>query len=118
MGKDLKSFYSFFVDSSAKLSDGLLSGSFSSFGEYDQCLETVVPHAKKKDEIQFLGQYCMVEMTLPLPPKTRRYRIYDQLEELRNFTGTEVVKFLTTRAHLMYYFPIKMGACIPSGCTK
>ncbi|XP_055932564.1 nose resistant to fluoxetine protein 6-like [Argiope bruennichi] len=116
--RSLKKWAFSFVDSSAKLSDGLLSGSFSSFGEYDQCLETVVPHPKKKDEIQFQGQYCMVEMTLPLPPKTRRYRIYDQLEELRNFTGTELVKFLTTKAHLMYYFPVKMGVCIPSGCTK
>ncbi|GBN75901.1 hypothetical protein AVEN_255769-1 [Araneus ventricosus] len=133
--RSLKKWAFSFVDSSAKLSDGLLSGTLSSFGEYDQCLETVVPHSRKKEHIDqcletvvphsrkkeqtlFQGQYCMVEIKLPLPPKTKRYRLDDRLEELRNFTGTEVVKFLTTKAHLMYYYPIKMGLCVPSGCTR
>ncbi|GBL87224.1 hypothetical protein AVEN_262996-1, partial [Araneus ventricosus] len=106
------------VDSSAKAFDGLLSGALSSFGEYDQCLETNVFDRKKKDEVLFQGQHCMVQVRLPLPPKTKRYRLYDQLEELKNFSGTEVMKHMSQRAHLMHYIPIRIGLCIPSGCTE
>ncbi|CAL1281409.1 unnamed protein product, partial [Larinioides sclopetarius] len=28
------------------------------------------------------------------------------------------MKYMSQRAHLMYYIPIKVGLCIPSGCTE
>ncbi|CAL1281407.1 unnamed protein product [Larinioides sclopetarius] len=116
--RNLKKWAFSFVDSTAKGMDGVLSGTFSSFGVYDQCLETTVPNPKKKEEILFQGQYCMIDFRFPLPPKTKRYRVYDRLDDLQNFTGTEVMKFFTTKVHLMYYAPMKLGICIPSGCTE
>ncbi|KAF8782074.1 Nose resistant to fluoxetine protein 6 like protein [Argiope bruennichi] len=116
--RNLKKWAFSFVDSTAKGMDGVLSGTFSAFGVYDQCLETTVLHPKKKDEILFQGQYCMIDFRFPLPPKAKRYRLYDRLDDLQNFTGTEVMKFFTTKVHLMYYAPMKLGICIPSGCTE
>ncbi|GFX14322.1 NRF domain-containing protein [Trichonephila clavipes] len=106
------------VDSSAKMVDGILSGSMTFLGIYDQCLNTTVPDPKMKEKALFRGQYCLTEIRSPLPPKTRRYKLYDEVEELRNFSGTEVVKFLSTKAHFHYIVPFRAGLCVPSGCSK
>ncbi|GFY69559.1 NRF domain-containing protein [Trichonephila inaurata madagascariensis] len=98
--------------------DGILSGSMTFLGIYDQCLNTTVPHPKMKEKALFRGQYCLTEIRSPLPPKTRRYKLYDEVEELRNFSGTEVVKFLSTKAHFHYIIPFRAGLCVPSGCSK
>ncbi|GFT66274.1 nose resistant to fluoxetine protein 6 [Nephila pilipes] len=98
--------------------DGILSGSMTFLGIYDQCLNTTVPHPKMKEKVLFRGQYCLTEIRSPLPRKTRRYNLYDQVDELRNFSGTDVVKFLSTRAHFHYILPFRAGLCVPSGCTK
>ncbi|PRD28705.1 UNVERIFIED_CONTAM: hypothetical protein NCL1_31616 [Trichonephila clavipes] len=105
------------VDSTGKSIDGALSGTLTSLGEFDQCIETVVPDPKKKDDVLFEGQYCLVEIRFRVPPKKKRYNFYDRVTELENFTGTEVLKFFTENAHLSYYYPIRLGVCIPSGCT-
>ncbi|GFT13910.1 o-acyltransferase like protein [Nephila pilipes] len=115
--KSLKKWAFSFVDSTSKSFDGILSGTVTSFGEFDQCLETVVPHPKQKDNILFEGQYCSVEIRFRVPPKKRRYYFYDHVTELENFTGTEVLKFFTEKAHFMYCSSILIGVCIPSGCT-
>ncbi|GFT13897.1 nose resistant to fluoxetine protein 6, partial [Nephila pilipes] len=106
------------VDSSSKMVDGILSGSMTFLGIYDQCLNTTVPHPKMKEKVLFRGQYCLTEIRSPLPRKSRRYNLYDQVDELRNFSGTDVVKFLSTRAHFHYILPFRAGLCVPSGCTK
>ncbi|GFT13903.1 nose resistant to fluoxetine protein 6 [Nephila pilipes] len=48
--KSLKKWAFSFVDATGKSFDGILSGTMTSFGEFDQCLETVV-HIKQKDDI-------------------------------------------------------------------
>ncbi|GFY69563.1 nose resistant to fluoxetine protein 6 [Trichonephila inaurata madagascariensis] len=95
-----------------------MSGTVTSLGEFEQCLETVVPHPKRKDEILFQGQYCLVEIRPPLPVKQRRFTYKDQLEELSNYTGSEFMEYFSTKAHLMYSYPFRLGICIPSGCTQ
>ncbi|GFT81142.1 hypothetical protein NPIL_586691 [Nephila pilipes] len=77
--------------------EGLSRATFTHLGEYEQCLDITVPHSKYKDRVQFQGQYCLVEIRFPLPPKSKRYRWYDSLEDLKNFTGTV--------SKLFYHFP-------------
>ncbi|GFR16800.1 nose resistant to fluoxetine protein 6, partial [Trichonephila clavata] len=86
--RSLKKWAFSFVDSTGKSLDGALSGTLTSLGEFDQCLETVVPDPKKKDRILFEGQYCLVEFRFRVPPKKKRYNFYDRVTELENFTGT------------------------------
>ncbi|PRD35853.1 UNVERIFIED_CONTAM: nrf-6 [Trichonephila clavipes] len=108
----------FLLDSSAKMPEGLERATFTHLGEYEECLDIVVPHSKNKDKVQFQGQYCLVEIRFPLPPKTKRYRWHDRLEELNNFTGTEFTTLMRNNAHMHYLVPLTLGLCIPSGCSK
>ncbi|KAF8782072.1 O-acyltransferase like protein like [Argiope bruennichi] len=100
------------------MADGILSGTLSFLGVYDQCLNISVPHAKNKNEVLYHGKYCTIEAVTPLPPKNKVYMLYDNLEALRNFSGTEVVKFLSSKAYLSYFWRYHIGVCIPSGCTE
>ncbi|GIY48271.1 nose resistant to fluoxetine protein 6 [Caerostris extrusa] len=49
------------ADASAKMINGILTGTLASFGSYDQCVETVVPNKDVR------GQYCTIEAWPPLP---------------------------------------------------
>lgn len=53
------------LDSSGKISGGLLEGTSSEFGDYDECLDIIVggrplPRAHK-------GSYCLLEIKPPIP---------------------------------------------------
>lgn len=43
-------------DASAKLSSGILNGNVNQFGDFDQCLETVVERSN------FKSQYCLAHV--------------------------------------------------------
>ncbi|XP_042903097.1 O-acyltransferase like protein [Parasteatoda tepidariorum] len=105
-----------FVDSSSKIIDGMLSGTVNSFGNYEQCLNSEVP-SKDPAKPRFRGQYCQVAITPPLPAKSKRYKYDEEIEELENFKGTEVMNFLAKKAAIYYTFPYKVGLCLPSGCN-
>ncbi|GBM56474.1 Nose resistant to fluoxetine protein 6 [Araneus ventricosus] len=118
--KNIKPWAFRFIDSSAKMVDGLLAGSLSSLGVYDECINTEVKNDKGKDKgkIIFRGKYCTIDIKPPLPPKAKFYWKDEIVPELKNLTlsGTvmsEAVKY----ASFFYFLSVKMGVCIPSGCT-
>lgn len=83
------------LDSSAKTLDGVLVGSLSNFGAYDQCVGTEVKGTKLRDKgkVLYRGQYCTIEVTPPLPPKQDFYKLHDVLPELKNFSEKDTVSF-------------------------
>ncbi len=68
-------------------------GSLSAFGVYDECINTEVKskRLKDKDKIMFRGQYCLIEAKLPVPPKTKDYKLYEVIDELKNFSLRDTV---------------------------
>ena len=67
------------ADASAKLIDGVFSGSFATFGSFDQCLEIANP----KNTSQ--GKYCTLQFWPYLPPKPRFYALNKRLKAFERF---------------------------------
>lgn len=83
-----------FPDSTASSPSGLLKGTVTDFGEYDNCLETKTPEAVA---LPFQGQYCMVEF-MPIPNSL-----------LHNMT----LRVLPA----LGFFNLTLGFCVPSTCS-
>ncbi|XP_054710923.1 nose resistant to fluoxetine protein 6-like [Uloborus diversus] len=107
-----------FIDSSAKIVNGMLLGSMSSFGDYDECLNIGAKSKTPEDKAPFRGQYCMVNLSPPLPPKPDVITLYKVLDELKDFTkGGTAVSEIAKVAHSFYFFNLQLGVCVPSGCS-
>lgn len=65
----------------------------SSFGVYDECVDTVVKSTRFRDKgkVLFTGQYCTLDLSPPVPPKTNFYKLDDVLDELKNFSKGDTV---------------------------
>ncbi|KAF8782090.1 Nose resistant to fluoxetine protein 6 like protein [Argiope bruennichi] len=117
--KNLKPWAFKFIDSSAKMVDGLLVGSVSSLGVYDECLNTEVKSekGKNKEDVIFRGKYCTIDIKPSLPPKAKFYWMHETIPELRNLTlsGT-VMGEMAKYAAFFYFISLKMSICVPSGC--
>ncbi|GIX85764.1 nose resistant to fluoxetine protein 6 [Caerostris extrusa] len=87
-----------FVDSSAKIIDGLLVGTLSSLGVYDECvdIEVIDERGTEKGKLLFRGTVlCHRPQTTSLPPKAKsKFYGTDEIiiPELKNFSerGTQL----------------------------
>src|SRR5690348_4360528 len=106
---------------------GLTEGVFTSFGDYDQCLD-VKSHTKHETNIEDIiyGKYCLVKPILPI----NDFRILTEFNGFKFFNNktNEMIKTLikeniiklkimsggnlmTNKIYAFYY-----GICIPSQC--
>ncbi|GFU16713.1 nose resistant to fluoxetine protein 6 [Nephila pilipes] len=118
--KNVKPWAIRFIDSSAKIMDGILVGSLSSFGAYDECVDTLATSDRGRDKgkVLFTGQYCSIDLKPPLPPKANFYKLNDVLPELKNFSeGGSVISEGAKYAHFFHFLSLRLGICVPSGCT-
>ncbi|KFM80995.1 hypothetical protein X975_05617, partial [Stegodyphus mimosarum] len=117
--KNLKTWAFRILDATAKVPDGLISGSTTFLGNYDECLGTVARSSRSRDygEILFTGKYCLLQIKPELPPKRRMYRIYDRIEEFENVSSSEnIIDEIASRMHTFYSYALNLGVCVPSGC--
>lgn len=102
------------IDSSARLPAGLLTGSLTDLGDYDQCRKIRVG-----DGPQFQGQYCLAKIRPALPPPKPDLLIrdvilsMDKMPSLRNTVFEDVAR----NAHGFYSLPVQLAVCIPSVCS-
>ncbi|KAG8200757.1 hypothetical protein JTE90_022358 [Oedothorax gibbosus] len=102
------------ADASAKVVDGILTGTLSGFGSFDQCVEIII--SKEKN---VRGQYCTIEAWPKLPPKPRFYAINRRLDAFKRFENdTGPLGEFTKYLQLFYMFPFRLGVCIPSTCSR
>ncbi|XP_054710343.1 nose resistant to fluoxetine protein 6-like [Uloborus diversus] len=109
-----------FLDSSAKIIDGILAGSMSSLGAYDACINIEATSSKSRDKgkVLFYGKYCSIHLTPPLPPKPEFYKLDEVLDELKNFSeGGTAISEAAKYAHFFHFLNLRLGVCVPSGCT-
>jgi len=95
---------------------GVLEGTVTDFGDYDQCL-SIVPN-----EVIGESQYCLVDISLPLPkPMPKHHNIYHKvnvLPESVNQSENNIIVKLSKKASFFYWFFIRLGICTPNKCTK
>ncbi|XP_013781189.2 nose resistant to fluoxetine protein 6-like, partial [Limulus polyphemus] len=95
------------LDASGKITAGILDGSFTDFGSYDQCLNVVVSNRKSKG-ISFRGKYCFLQVhpefpSGSIPPDSK-------LQETAFREISEIAKYLSEVDYLT-------ALCVPSTCT-
>ena len=97
---------------------GLLSGTFTDFGDYDQCIN--IP----ANDVIGESQYCLLDISIPVPKPIGRhqnfYHSVNVLPEKLKSSGnmSNVFVNLSKSASFFYWIFIKNGFCVPSKCTK
>ena len=87
------------MDASSKTTAGLIGGTVTSFGDYDQCLDI------ETDDSAFQGQYCSYKLA---------YR--RNSDEGANETR-EINQFLATHIPVFEWYYINQAVCLPSTCS-
>ena len=106
------------IDSNGRMPIGLFSGTLSSFGAFDQCLEIKSPD---NFEVAFQGKYCLLQMRPPLPQVNHRISYRKKLISLKGskFYNSWIDNKLAGKvANGLYTMQIFNGICIPSTCTE
>lgn len=104
------------VDASSKLPSGILEGTVSDLGDFDQCLGIRFKSRFNDNEEDFRGQYCGVALRMPLPPKPEVIRKDVFIVNPDHFSN--VFRDLAVKSHNFYHTFFRFGLCLPSHCSK
>jgi hypothetical protein len=95
---------------------GILVGTLTDFGDYDQCL------AIKPNTVIGESQYCLIDISLPLPkPMPIHQNFYHRvnvLSESMNKSGNNVLVKFSEDASYFYWLYLRLGICAPNKCTE
>ncbi|XP_054717677.1 O-acyltransferase like protein-like [Uloborus diversus] len=107
------------IDSAGKFSGGLLEGTTSALGDYDECLDISI--GSKSTKLQpSRGEYCLLEIKPP-EPLLRAIKDFQVNKKKSNYTLATTPSFLgflrkvrTNPNHIVF----RMGICMPSTCRR
>ncbi|KAG9510270.1 hypothetical protein GZH46_01194, partial [Fragariocoptes setiger] len=127
--RGLKPWSLMLLDSWAKLAPGVLQGTQSEFGDYDECLAI---SSEPSDEVPTIirGQYCLADVVFPKPPRAfvasnartnnnkvqerepiqLRQRLLD-FSKVSPYNGT-IFQHTANFFHMLYVDPIRVGICL------
>lgn len=112
-------------DASARLPAGLLEGTLTELGNFDQCLSVVGRTTgdpalinPSKSAAQVYGQYCSVVVKPALTPRPRLHTVCRRLPALSANTSSGVMKLLSLNSHQFHYVGLRLGLCVPSKCSQ
>ncbi|KAG0410036.1 hypothetical protein HPB47_012859, partial [Ixodes persulcatus] len=117
--KDLKIWALKLLDSSGKVPDGILEGSLSAWGAYNECVDVVARDVGAADDVReyFRGQYCALDVRPYLPPKPKKYNPQDMFRNLTEVLPILRTLELDTSLAYMYFLKFRIGMCVPSTCS-
>lgn len=120
-------------DASAKLPSGLLEGTLTELGNFDQCLsinshlaETQTTseqqHLRSKQHFQqfstIKGQYCSLQIKPYLTPRPRLHTVCQRLPQLSASNNQSSWRLLSQQSHQFHYVGLRLGICTPNKCSK
>lgn len=117
------------VDASARLPAGLLEGTLTELGNFDQCLSIVGRTLQQptqptdslsapKDHRLVYGQYCSIVVRPTMIQRPRLHTVCRKLPALSANTSSGVMKMLSLNSHQFYYVGLRLGICVPSKCAQ
>ncbi|UXI21697.1 hypothetical protein NH340_JMT07640 [Sarcoptes scabiei] len=98
--------------------------SLRNYGDFDGCLSIDAEDDEHSPrEIFFTGQYCLVQLLLPMPPVTKflKLRIYEKIFDFDKISidnRSTFVKNYLQNSPLFYSNPPSYGLCLPSVCSS
>lgn len=74
------------LDASGKFPEGILDGTFTSLGAYDECLDIKLTDLRNSTDAA-KGQYCAVNILPLLPPKPSKSleRVFNEAADAKGF---------------------------------
>lgn len=96
------------LESNGRLPIGLMSGTVTNYGEYDQCIAINAIN----DGYQFSGKYCFLYLKPPLPSDMFTPISVNGSKYENTWIDTKIVK------PGRLYGKISNGICVPSVCTN
>ncbi|GBM82963.1 Nose resistant to fluoxetine protein 6 [Araneus ventricosus] len=109
---DIRSWAMEMFDATSKLPSGILEGTLSELGSYDQCLDIEVPF--QNESMEFQGQYCGVEVNRILPKTAETFYFGN---EQKTHPLSSIGKFFQDMGSVFYYSKFRFGLCVPSKCS-
>jgi len=95
---------------------GILEGTVTDFGDYDQCLSIT------SNEVIGESQYCLIDISLPVPkPMPKHQNLYHKVDVLPAFVnknGSNVFVKFSEDASYFYWYYLRLGICTPKKCTE
>ncbi|CAN7937042.1 unnamed protein product, partial [Ixodes hexagonus] len=107
------------LDAAGKPAGGILTGTLTAFGSYDQCV--AIEAKDSPDQIpKFTGRYCTVELRPPIPHKPKYYTLHDRkiIVERYNKNPSKVTGEIAEKMHFFYFLVYRYGVCVPSTCQR
>lgn len=95
------------LDASARLPAGLLQGTLTELGNFDQCLG-VGPAA----------QYCSLLVKPALVARPRLHTICVANPSLSSSKAKPLVQHLARHSHHFFYAGLRLGICLPASCSQ
>lgn len=126
------------ADASAKLPSGLLEGTLTELGNFDQCLainylaeaQVADEHQQQQQQQQQLrskymqqsstikGQYCSIQIKPYLTPRPRLHTVCQRLPQLSASNNQTNWRLLSQQSHQFHYAGLRLGICTPNKCSK
>ncbi|CAG2107209.1 unnamed protein product [Medioppia subpectinata] len=103
------------LDSSGKVPDGILGGTLTALGSYDDCLESRI--GEEQNEESTKGQYCAINVRPYLPPKPPLDSVEKEFNDAADAKGFAKEHHFARIAPLFYYLKLRLGICLPASCT-
>ncbi|XP_023240696.1 nose resistant to fluoxetine protein 6-like [Centruroides sculpturatus] len=103
------------IDANSKIPEGILYGSMSTFGSYDECLSVVVD---EEDPNSMKGQYCSINISPYLPPRPRQYTFDSAFQEYPVLKKKLHEMHMSDLMPSYYFIQHRFGLCLPSSCSR
>jgi hypothetical protein len=95
---------------------GILEGTVTDFGDYDQCL------AIKPNQVIGESLYCLIDISLPLPKPMPIHQNFfhkvNVLPEFVNKSQNNIFVEFSEDASYFYWISLKLGICAPNKCSQ
>lgn len=107
------------LDAFGKPYPGIFYGTFSMYGNYEQCLSTVSKNDKNGKEY-YRGKYCSIKIAPALPPKPDTIIIQKVMPIFKDFVKEKdtIIRYLASYSHLLYNISLRYDICLPDKCTQ